>query len=220
MTNSSPKVPGRGRGRPPRLTQDQIVDAARIIVQREGFSALTMRRLAESIGSTPMALYGHVDDKDDLILLILDAEAQEMEWPELPDQPRDRIIVAATFIHATLVDRPWALEATWPGELFALAVLPLAEAILAAFVESGLTTTAAAHAYRSVWFLITGEVRARHHPTGSVAKSRLTRINPETTPYVDAFASGWQDTNRTYDVTHAITVLVDGLLEQRLIQGS
>jgi len=172
-----------------------------------------MRRLAEEIGCAPMALYGHVDDKVGLLLLILEAEAQELEWPDFPDAPRERIITAALFIHDTLADRTWALEAVWPGELFAYAVLPLAEEILASLAACGFTPAAAVHGYRSIWFLIIGELLARHGPTPkSVHKRRLTQINPETTPNVDHLASHWQEIDSSYSVTDAITALVDGLI--------
>src|SRR5579863_10131685 len=102
MTQRSSQSGGARTGRPARLSRQQIVGAARAIVRRQGVDALTMRRLAEEIGCAPMALYGHVDDKVGLLLLILEAEAQELEWPDFPDAPRERIITAALFIHDTL----------------------------------------------------------------------------------------------------------------------
>jgi AcrR family transcriptional regulator len=213
MTHRSPQASDGRRGRPARLSRELIVSAARTIVRRQGVDALTMRRLAEEIGCNPMSLYGHINDKAGLLLLILEAEAQELQWPNLPHEPRDRIITAALFIHDTLVDRPWALEAVWPGEAFSYAVLPLAEEILASFIASSFTPTAAAHAYRSIWFLIIGELRSRHGPTPkSVHKRRLTHINRETTPNVDHLASRWQDTDSSYNITDAITAFVDGLI--------
>lgn len=213
MTRRTPQSAGARTGRPARLSRDEIVSAARAIVKRQGVDALTMRRLAEEIGCAPMALYGHVDDKVGLLLLILEAEAQELRWPDLPDEPRERIITAALFIHDTLVDRPWALEAVWPGELFAYAVLPLAEEILASFIACGFTWTASVHAYRSIWFLIIGELLARHGPTPkSVHKRRFTRITPVTTPNIDHLTSHWQETDSSYSITDAITALVDGLI--------
>jgi AcrR family transcriptional regulator len=221
MTHRSPQAGGGRRGRPARLSRELIVSAARVIVRRQGVDALTMRRLAEEIGCNPMSLYGHIDDKVGLLLLILEAEAQELEWPDLPDEPRERIINAALFIHDTLVDRPWALETVWPGESFAYAVLPLTEEILASFIACGFTPTAAAHAYRSIWFLIIGELLARHGPTPrSVHKRRLTQINPETTPNVDHLASRWQDTDSSYSITDAIAAFVDGLIAANDVRAS
>jgi AcrR family transcriptional regulator len=53
----------RSRG----LTRQAIVDRALEIGTAEGLEALSLRRLASEFGVTPMALYRHVKDKQDLI---------------------------------------------------------------------------------------------------------------------------------------------------------
>jgi hypothetical protein len=52
-----------------------VVAAARTVIEQEGVDALSMRRVAEQLGSSPMALYRHVRDKDQLLVLLLDALA-------------------------------------------------------------------------------------------------------------------------------------------------
>src|SRR6202048_851880 len=54
---------GRQRG----LTRDAIVRRALKIGEAEGLDAVSLRRLASDFGVTPMALYRHVRDKQDLI---------------------------------------------------------------------------------------------------------------------------------------------------------
>jgi TetR/AcrR family transcriptional regulator, tetracycline repressor protein len=54
------------------LTRDEIVDAALDLVRAEGVAAVTMRRLAELIGVTPMALYHHVPNKSVLLDLVVE----------------------------------------------------------------------------------------------------------------------------------------------------
>lgn len=49
------------------LTRDEIVDAALHLIRREGIGAVTMRRLADEIGVTPMALYHHIPNKKQLL---------------------------------------------------------------------------------------------------------------------------------------------------------
>ncbi|MEY2517813.1 MAG: TetR/AcrR family transcriptional regulator, tetracycline repressor protein, partial [bacterium] len=56
-----------GRGRPPRATPGQIVDAAVALVLAEPTEPLTMARVANSVGLTPMALYRHFKDRDELM---------------------------------------------------------------------------------------------------------------------------------------------------------
>jgi TetR/AcrR family transcriptional regulator, tetracycline repressor protein len=55
------------RGRPPRATPEQIVDAAVTLVLTEPDEPLTMARVASAVGLTPMALYRHFRDRDELM---------------------------------------------------------------------------------------------------------------------------------------------------------
>ena len=50
-----------------RLSRATVVDRALEIGTAEGLGAVTLRRLAVDLGVTPMALYRHVHDKQDLI---------------------------------------------------------------------------------------------------------------------------------------------------------
>jgi AcrR family transcriptional regulator len=52
------------------LTREWVVDAALAIADRDGIDAVTLRRLAETLGVTPMALYHHIRDKGHLLDLM------------------------------------------------------------------------------------------------------------------------------------------------------
>jgi AcrR family transcriptional regulator len=62
--NSAEPVHARGR---PGLTRDAVVARALEIGTAEGLDAVSLRRLAQELGVTPMALYRHVRDKQDLV---------------------------------------------------------------------------------------------------------------------------------------------------------
>ena len=100
----------RRRGRPPRFSRAAIVDAARGIVERDGIAALSMRRVATELGSSPMAIYRHVRDKDELLVLLLDALAREVPRPELADEPRTRLRQVCRAMHDGLATYPWVVE--------------------------------------------------------------------------------------------------------------
>jgi len=59
--------PAARRGRPPRATREQIVDAAVARLLAAPDETLTMARVASSVGLTPMALYRHFKDRDELM---------------------------------------------------------------------------------------------------------------------------------------------------------
>jgi AcrR family transcriptional regulator len=69
------------------LSQDVIVDVALHILDREGLDGLSMRRIADDLDTGPASLYAHVSNKDELLELIVDRIAGEVELPK-PDPRR------------------------------------------------------------------------------------------------------------------------------------
>ncbi len=57
--------------KPRRLSRDIVIKEARSLVQHEGIEALSIRRLAAALHVTPMAIYRHVEDKQELMEGIL-----------------------------------------------------------------------------------------------------------------------------------------------------
>src|SRR5471032_3615305 len=62
------------------LLRSHILDAARAIVVRQGFDALSMRKLAEVIGYSPASLYLHFASRDAIAhALCAEGHAQLLE---------------------------------------------------------------------------------------------------------------------------------------------
>ncbi len=59
-------------------TAQKIVVAAGKLLDREGATAITMRRVAKSVGITPMALYRHFEDRDGLLNALADVGFEEL----------------------------------------------------------------------------------------------------------------------------------------------
>jgi AcrR family transcriptional regulator len=59
-------------------TADRIVRAARALFERGGAQAVSMRRIADSIGLTPMAIYRHFPNREALLQRISDDSFQEI----------------------------------------------------------------------------------------------------------------------------------------------
>jgi AcrR family transcriptional regulator len=80
---------GRARGRERHLSRDAILDAALAIVDREGVDAVTMRRVAEELGTGAASLYAHIQDKDELLAAVYDwMMGQEFPPAVTPDPKR------------------------------------------------------------------------------------------------------------------------------------
>jgi AcrR family transcriptional regulator len=93
------------------LQRDAIVDAALVIADREGFEAVSMRRVAAELGVGTMSLYHHVADKDELVYEMADAVGAEMLIPgEVPKDWRQGLRQIALHTRDTFLRHPWLLE--------------------------------------------------------------------------------------------------------------
>ena len=64
------------------LSRDALVERALAIVDAEGFEALTVRKVADAFGVTPMALYWHFANKEALLAAVGDAVVAQIELPD------------------------------------------------------------------------------------------------------------------------------------------
>lgn len=55
-----------------RMTRDRILLAARAVLERDGLDGLSVRKVAQRAGLSPMALYRHFADKDALLNALMD----------------------------------------------------------------------------------------------------------------------------------------------------
>jgi len=69
------------------LTREGIVDAALVVLDRDGIEGFSMRAVAEELGTGAGSLYWHVRGKEELLNLMVDRVIGELEVPD-PDPPR------------------------------------------------------------------------------------------------------------------------------------
>jgi AcrR family transcriptional regulator len=65
----------------PTLSQDGIVSAALRVLDEEGLDAISMRRVAQALGTGVASLYAHVANKEQLMQLVLDRIYGELTVP-------------------------------------------------------------------------------------------------------------------------------------------
>ncbi|MFG3255606.1 TetR/AcrR family transcriptional regulator [Streptomyces sp. NPDC048172] len=204
------------RGRPARLSRDRIVDAALALVTEEGSEALSMRKVADALGSAPMSIYRHVSDKDELLLLVLDRIVAGLPRPELPDGPRDRLLALLRWEHDELAERPWIVDVLRRGDLMAPSVLWLLEEIYTAWQECGLSLEQAVTANRIVWGFLLGDLAQRRSARpGKRAPYQVSvpaGADPGAYPTVAALGPYWNAPDRRDHFAADLALLVDALL--------
>ncbi|RHA37096.1 TetR family transcriptional regulator [Cellulomonas rhizosphaerae] len=132
-------APGR-RGPRPGLTVEQIADAGIALADTEGIAAVSMARLAESLGFTTMSLYRYVSSKDEVLALMSDRAGGRppLVGPEVGDW-RARLEVLLGEQRPVIAAHPWLAHTT--SVLHALGPNRLAwmEAMLAALDDTPLS---------------------------------------------------------------------------------
>ena len=107
-TRSSPEATsGNDDGRTP-LSRARILEQAIALADVGGVEALSMRKLAASLGFEVMSLYNHVANKDDLLDGMLDEIYGEL--PPIPDDVgwKQGVITLAVETHDLLLRHRWA----------------------------------------------------------------------------------------------------------------
>ena len=207
------------RGRPPTLTRQAVLDAAMARLDAAGADAVTFRGLARDLGVSPMALYGHVADKDELLLALVDRLAERLEHPPLPADPHTAILTRWQTLYGGLAEHPWLPEVLARRRLMARSVLPAVEDIHAALVRAGLTLAQAIRAYRVMWEFTLGAllVRAGTHATVAPADPSVQATlrgapDPERFPTLAASARTWREIEGVDTYADDLAALLDGLL--------
>jgi AcrR family transcriptional regulator len=98
--------------RRPSHTRADIARAAIEIADSEGFEAVSMRRVAQTLGAGTMTLYHYVRNKDELVSLMSDSIMGEVLVPEgeLADDWRTALTQIATRTRAIFARHRWIFE--------------------------------------------------------------------------------------------------------------
>jgi AcrR family transcriptional regulator len=98
------------------LSIERIVSAAVEIADAEGLGAVSMARVAKSLGFTTMSLYRYVTSKDDLLILMQEL-AFDVEFPPAHDPAdwRAEMREWALFTLAVYRRHPWVLDVPITG---------------------------------------------------------------------------------------------------------
>lgn len=89
----TPAKPARASREP--LTRERIVDASLTLLVEQGYEAVSMRKVAQALGTGPASLYAHVANKRELDQLMLDRAAADMRLPDAdPERWQEQLIDA------------------------------------------------------------------------------------------------------------------------------
>jgi AcrR family transcriptional regulator len=100
-------IPRRGPQRA--FDLDAVVDAAIGLADEADLAAVSIRRVAQAVGSSPMSLYTYLPGKAELLDLMLDAVYLRMERPDTTGRAwRERLRTVAEANRVLYLAHPWA----------------------------------------------------------------------------------------------------------------
>lgn len=208
-------------GRPPATSRPQILEAARAILDRDGWEKLTIRRLAAELGVGATTLYHHVRDKDDLLVQLLEYYADRLPRPELPSDPRARIVAAATLMHDSLAAWPEIVEVLTADDFLGESALWMVDGIVGGAIGCGCTPERAVEVYRSIWYYTLGELLVRARAGRRAAQERpryrdrvFADLDEARFPSLAIVGDRWPELTARDTYRAGLRAFVDGLLAQ------
>ena len=106
------------RARREGITREAIVDAAFSVLERDGAEALSMRRVADELGTGAASLYWHFAGKDELVDAVIEASLAGFDVPEGdPERWKEQLKEVARAFRAGIQKRPYLVTLSlgrWP----------------------------------------------------------------------------------------------------------
>ena len=150
----------RRRGRPPRVSRDQILAAALGIIDANGLEQLTMRRLGAELDVDPMTIYGHIPDKAALFDGLAELVLAEVTLPGRTGEWAHDFRAAAHAARATLLAHPHIIPLLGTRPPVTPPAFALWEALTSILLEAGLSEERAADGVDCLGRLLIGHALA------------------------------------------------------------
>ncbi|HNP56204.1 MAG TPA: TetR/AcrR family transcriptional regulator C-terminal domain-containing protein [Gordonia sp. (in: high G+C Gram-positive bacteria)] len=103
------EVPSKQRGRPPKFSTEQVVEAAIAVADAKG-SAFSLRDVATQIGTPVMSLYSYVDSREQLLELMADDARATMAHDRLTGDWRAQLTTLADDNLRLFAEHPWLTD--------------------------------------------------------------------------------------------------------------
>jgi AcrR family transcriptional regulator len=151
------------------LTRDRIVEAAVAYADEHGVESLSMRKLGAELGVEAMALYNHVDNKDDIYDGMIDFVFSSVELPPHDLGWRDSLRFIGDSGMAQFSAHGWVVTLLMTRGNFGPGALRFMDHVLGILADAGFSREDAHHAWQMLASHTMGY--AFQQATGPSAKS-------------------------------------------------
>jgi AcrR family transcriptional regulator len=222
----SPKRASKRKREP--ITQEAIVDKALDVLDAEGLDGLSMRRIAEELGTGAASLYWHVGSKDGLLDLIFDRIIGEQHVPDPePGRWQEQLKEVARNMRSAVLRHRDVVEISLGRIPMGPNALEWSERVLAILRSGGVPDQLAV---RGQWLLtsvvngFTMDEGADYTPTSGesqitdeaaqMASNYIASLPPERFPNMVEVADQWQAIDPDESFELLIDLFVDGLAKR------
>ncbi|MGW6279363.1 TetR/AcrR family transcriptional regulator [Kribbella sp. NPDC055071] len=210
------------------LSLDQIVTTAMALLDEEGVSGLSMRKLAAKLGSGATSLYWHVPTKNDLIDLLIDETWGEIDVPD-PSLAgwRGGALLFAHSLRSAVLRHPWMPEVMYTRPSVGPKAMSLGARGMMLFGAAGFADHEVDRAMSCVMSYVLGtassEVATREmvRKSGRSATDWMDQLRQETQAIADEYPQLQESVDRrlrqgfdaslTENFAYGLDVLLDGL---------
>ena len=128
------------------LSRERVLRAAVGLADRGGIEALSMRKLGQELGVDAMALYRHVQGKDDLLDGMIEVIVGEIHGPDLGEDWKSGLRERVMAARQVMLRHPWAPRVLEERGTAGPASLAHIDAVLATLLGGGFPMDTAHHA--------------------------------------------------------------------------
>ncbi len=205
---------------------EQICHAALKIVDEDGLHELTMRRLADELGTGPASLYRHVSSRDDLLVEVADLVLGELDAPDPALHWREAVEKLAHDMRRVLVGHRGLVVASSNAPLLGPNAMRIRELFWSVMDRDGCEAEFAVQTYSAVMHFVVcsaifGAGAARHENTAWSGEANsgldelLDLLPARRYPTVLKFSdyAGKPDPER--DFSFGLCALLNGLWQSR-----
>jgi AcrR family transcriptional regulator len=201
------------------LSAQAIVDVATRIAEDEGLEAVSMRRIADELGVSAMALYKHVSGKHDLLDLIANRCLSELDLAEDEDAWEARLARIFRSFHELMVAHPVLAYVAESQALEGPSARRMAEVVLAILRNNGFGDAEAVEVFSVLASYAVGMTlsrRARLPTDPNETTARIARLAADRQhPHLSAVAEHYVQWPRTPVFEHGLDVLIDAYARRR-----
>ena len=167
----------------PALSRERIVATAVELLDAQGLDGLTMRRLADRLGSGVMSLYWHVDDKEDVFDLALDSVLEYRGPPQAVESQdwRGDVVHVLEDWRTSMLRHPWSASLL-PRRALGPNILGRLELLSKTLSKAGVADADLNVAIWSLWNYVMGATITRasfdlSNKDRAAAQQRLERLS-------------------------------------------